>query len=39
MEDKIRTLVFKILTKSHKKNVHHKLKDPPFFTKQNCLSF
>ena len=31
-EDKVHTLVCKHLTKNHKKTVHHKLKDPPFFT-------
>ena len=31
MEDKIHTLVSELLTESHKKTVHHKLKDPPFF--------
>ena len=32
MEDKIHTLVFKLLTKNHKKAVPHKLKDLHFFT-------
>ena len=31
-EDKTLTLVSKLLTENHKKKVHHKLKDPPFFT-------
>ena len=30
-EDKIHTLVSKFLTENHKKTVHQKLKDQPFF--------